>query len=710
MSTFDKYEDANFLTHQSATIWHAQTFFATANYQAQSIEIVIFDTYDQADDSKTFTVELWGVDGGRDPLISDVKSVTTPAAKKVSDLAGFKIASVPPKVWLTFTLDTPFDLVSGVEYAVVIKVVGAASHSSVSTHSSEDYSNGESFSSVDSGANWSALNRSCDFRINGDFNPTSVTPTDLTHSKKLVAVANDQLWYESSSGTMSVLSGSVGDMDCGELLNLFEGYGKVFVVNGTNLKVADFQNVKLTTADIVGGGDPPDSGTVLTGGSSGAEMVVDYIDALTSACALYGQSLTAATFTSGETVTGTDADGNAVSFVLDSNEASGPFWYDWTVFGNSTTFGAMPPSASLGCLWNGRAVIAGNAQLPHQWYMSRQGRPHDMLYGINDAQSAVAGNNADAGEIGDIPTALIPYKDDWLIVGCVSTCWLFTGDPTNGGSLGELDLTTGIFGAQSWCWGKENELYFWGLNGIYKVILPGGSPVCVSEVRLPALIEDEAATPDTHRITLTYDKRKAGIKVDITLLADGSNSCYWYDLRTDGFFPESYPNACGVYSSVEYDSTDPDYKDVIFGCKDGYLRSIDLTAKDDDITTGTQAISSYVTFGPFLLSDFATNEGKINGLDIILGGGGVGGSHADSDGATYEIYTAKSAEEVVELMEAGTPIRAAGTITGPGRDRKTFRKKIRGVYGGIKLKNATAAQTWALEQILIKVSKAGGLR
>jgi hypothetical protein len=136
---------------------------------------------------------------------------------------------------------------------------------------------------------------------------------------------------------------------------------------------------------------------------------------------------------------------------------------------------------------------------------------------------------------------------------------------------------------------------------------------------------------------------------------------------------------------------------------------MDDSEKDDDITSGTQAIVSYVTFGPFLLSDFASNEGKITGLDIVLAGGGVGGSQPDSDGATYELYTAKSAEQVLEFMAAGT-MKASGTITGPGRDRKTFRKKIRGVYGGIKLFNATAEQTWALEQILIKVSKAGGLR
>lgn len=613
--------------------------------------------------------------------------------------------------WLAFSMTVPVELTAGTKYAICTRTATADilewSYDAFGT-----YAGGNVSRSTNIGVTWGAIAaHDAAFKEYGLFDASGVTPTDLQHGKKLVAVGNNEVWYESASGTMAELAAANGDIDCSLPLNVFEAYGKIFVVNHTNLKVADFQNVKITTANL--GANPPDPGTVLTqstGTNAGASMVVDYITTLTGACTIYGQSITTLAFESAETVTGTDDGGNAISFTTNSAEADGPHWYDWTVYGGSATYGAMPAAATIGCRYHGRAVIAGNSRLPHQWYMSRQARPHDFLYGINDAQSAVAGNNADAGEIGDIPTALIPYKDDWLIVGCANTCWIFTGDPTNGGSLDELDLTTGIFGAQSWCWGKEGELYFWGLNGIYKVQLPGGTPVCVSEIRLPKLIEDEAATPDTHRITLTYDKKRAGIKVDITLLADGSNSCYWYDFRTDGFFPENYPDSCGTYSSIEYDSTDPDYNDVIYGCSDGYLRSLDPASKDDDVTTGTQAIDSYVTFGPFLMSDFANNEGKITGLDIILGGGGAAGSQSDSDGATYELYTARSAEKVLELMSAGTAMRAAGTITGPGRDRKTFRKKIRGVYGGIKLKNATASQTWALEQLLIDVKKAGGLR
>ncbi|GAG84411.1 unnamed protein product, partial [marine sediment metagenome] len=188
--------------------------------------------------------------------------------------------------------------------------------------------------------------------------------------------------------------------------------------------------------------------------------------------------------------------------------------------------------------------IAGNPEAPHQWYMSREGHPFDLLYAGQDAQSAVAGNNTDAGEIGDIITALIPCNDDFLIFGAVNSIWFLIGNPCDGGSINEFDLTTGIYGGKSWCFGDAGNLYFWGANGLYKTTVPG-KPVCISEIKLPNLVKDlvggEKIDNSTHRITLAYDRDRAGILVCITKVDDGTNSNYFYDLRTEGFFPEDYP-------------------------------------------------------------------------------------------------------------------------------------------------------------------------
>jgi hypothetical protein len=655
------------------------------------------------DSDKNVYAKLFAEDGDDEP--------TGPELASGSVVLGTLPLDPAPYGAITFILDSPVLLLEGTRYVVTCSapdVRDLAAYGCFWEHSgSDEYADGTFGFTDDGGATWFKIDWDFGFEVSGVFSPAGLIPTDVEYTKKLVAAGNNQLWYESTPGTMAELAAATDDIDCGVLLNLFEGYGKVFVTNKDNLKVADFQNKKITTADVLSGGVYPQFGAYLTGNTSGAATSVDYITSLSGACTIYGANVTGATFVSGETVVGINPDESSISFVLNSNEDAGPHWYDWTTYGNSTSFGALPPRATLGCLFRGRAVVSGNNLAPHQWYMSRQANPFDWLYGINDAQSAVAGNNTDAGEVGDIVTALIPYKDDFLIFGCVDSMWYLTGDPASGGSLDELDLTTGVFGANSWCWGEDDVLYFWGLNGIYKVSLPGGVPRCLSEIRLPALIGDEGADPNTHRITMAYDKRRAGILTTVTKMADGSNSCYWYDFRTEGFFPEKYPDTSGVYCAVQYNAFDVAYRQVMYGCYDGYIRYHNELIKNDDTTEGTEAIESYVTFGPFLMAQWAGDEGKITGFDLILGGGGT---DPQSDGATYEFYTGKSAQEVAKKMAAGTPIAAAGLAKGSGRSRKTFRRKVRGVYCGIKVKNITLAQTWAMEQALITIAKGGRLR
>jgi hypothetical protein len=65
--------------------------------------------------------------------------------------------------------------------------------------------------------------------------------------KRLIAIGNDEFWYEDldvGAGEWKELAAANGDIDTTKQIWAFELYGKVFVVNGTNRKVADFINVK----------------------------------------------------------------------------------------------------------------------------------------------------------------------------------------------------------------------------------------------------------------------------------------------------------------------------------------------------------------------------------------------------------------------------------------------------------------------------------
>jgi len=138
--------------------------------------------------------------------------------------------------------------------------------------------------------------------------------------------------------------------------------------------------------------NPCHKGNILTGSTSNATMIVDYVDAVTDDAAMnvYGYKTSTATFVDGETVTGTNDNGDPISFVLNSDEAEGPHWYDWTVFGNdATNYGNMPSRATLVCLYRGRLVLAGDNNNPHQWWMSKVGDPWNFKYDSNETQTTL---------------------------------------------------------------------------------------------------------------------------------------------------------------------------------------------------------------------------------------------------------------------------------------------------------------------------------
>ena len=516
--------------------------------------------------------------------------------------------------------------------------------------------------------------------------------------KRLVAVGNDEVWYEVSAGTLTELDTSGGAIDTSDQLNMFEAFQKVFVVNGANLKVADFVNHKLTCSALT---TAHAKGDVLTQASSTATMVVDFTN--TAKTAVYG-FVTSGTFNTSNSVTGS---GSGTAFTPSATTAN-PHWYDWTVYPGGTS-GTMPVKAYLGCLYRGRNVLSGNPNYPHQWYMSKIGDPWDWVYASTDPLTAAAGNAADAGETGDIIRALIPYKDDYLIFGCASTIWVLTGDPAAGGEIDEVDLTVGMFGANSWCFDGDGNLYFFGTAGIYKIPLGFRSVENLTEISLPDLIGDEDANPSTHRITMAYDRKRHGILICITKLSDGSNSNYWYDLKLQGFFPESYPDECGPYSLFYYVANDNDYADLLVGCKDGYIRKFVENVKSDDIGGSTQAISSYAVWPIQHLIEDNDKEGKLTSLTIELAGGTSGSTLPNTDGVSYELHVGDDAETVIENIKDGATAFSSGTLSGTGRKAR-IRTRVRGAWLGIKFYNSTAAETWAVNKIFGEVKEAGRIK
>ncbi len=680
----------------------AQGFKTSGTNDLITVQVRLF----KAGTPGTLTCEIRNVDG--DGPGTTVYATATASGNAIT-------ATSAPGELVTFTFAAPYYvLVGGTQYCWIVWAPSGSAGNSVQTVriGSSQYADGIAYNDTTGGVGASAWNLRPDeefmFIVGGTASTVGSPTTDRSFNKKLVVVGSDTLFYESASA-LTELTAARDGINCSNLLQMAPAYQKVFIVNEAVFKIADFGNVMILSVDIVSGGVLPVKGTLLTGDTNSAQMVVDFVDVSTGAAKVYGQRVTSALFVDEDIVTGTNADDTSVSFVLDENETAGPHFYNWTVFGASTTYGALPDFASLICLYRGRVVVSGNKEYPYQWYMARQGHPFDYNYASNDAQTAVAGNNADAGELGDIITALIPYKDDYLIFGCGSQIWYMSGDPAAGGSLNELDLTTGIYGAQSWCFDNAGNLYFWGTNGIYRTTIPG-TPENISRPHLPGLVKDEAIDSSTHRITMAYDPRRNGILITITKFSDNSHSNYFFDLATQGFFPESSATTdCAIYSQLFYQGDAPDYRRLLVGCSDGYVRYYDEDTKSDVAADDTAtAINAYCTWGPLKLAQDEDYYGILSALEVITAGGASGGSQSDSSDVSYNIFVANTAEELLEKLSANTDYRVTGTITAPGRPKGArIRKRFRGMYLGIRLWNSTAAETWAINKIIGTIKQAG---
>jgi len=503
-----------------------------------------------------------------------------------------------------------------------------------------------------------------------------------------------------AAGTMVELVAARNDIDCTDQLEIFEGYQKVFVVNGTNLKIIDFVNTKLTVTALT---TAPTRGSIVTQATSNATMVVDFVNAAKTE--IYGKT-TSGTFvtTAGYTLSGGSMDPETRVPSAVAEASTTPHWYDYVVYPDGAS-GSLPNSAYLGCLYRGRIVLSGNSNYPHQWYMSRQADHTDWAYVANDAQSPVAGNNSDAGEVGDIIRCLIPYKDDYLVFGCANSIWVLRGDPAIGGSLDEVSLTVGIHGSRSWCFDGNGNLYFWGTGGIYRLKRDFTGVENVSRVALPELITDENPNPSTYRVSMAYDRKRQGIVICVTKLADGTSSNYFYDLLVGGFYPESYPTNCGVYSSFYYAANDDTYSGLLLGCKDGYIRVFKDSAKDDDNGVSDTAISSYILYPVIQLSS-PDHESKLTSLIVELAGGAAGGAFSDTDGVTLDLFSGDDAETVVEDVKDGATSFSTTVLSGTGRKNK-LRPRTRGAFVGLKFSNSTASETWSINRVLYETVKAG---
>ncbi len=328
--------------------------------------------------------------------------------------------------------------------------------------------------------------------------------------------------------------------------------------------------------------------------------------------------------------------------------------------------------------YRGRAVLAGLITDPQNWFMSKAGDPLDFDYGATpSATIAVAGNNSDAGRCPDIITCLAALSDDLLVIGGDHTVWLMRGDPAAGGRLDNISQQTGIAGPDAWCLDPNGTFYFFG-NGQFWRMVPGQLPVSISSGRLDRVFNAIDLAENT--VKLVWDQTHRGVKINVIPSAEGPTRHYWWDSRTDGFWPEEYPDAMGPSAVFPYDADNPNDRALLIGGWDGYIRYEDDSSVTDDGTT----IYSNVCFGPVTPGGPHANVRVSRTITILA---------TDSDPVALKMYAAQSPQEVVA---ATTPVWSQ-VVTAYNRYGIP---RIGGNSVMFELENSSEEErTWAMESL-----------
>ena len=686
--------------------WNAQTITYATDYDITGVILKLY----RAGLPTTITVSIRATDVITEKPTGIDLAVATYDGDTITDNAAGED--------ITFIFATPITLTGGTLYAIVLKetIVDGTYIYWRNDITASSYAGGTLATSADRGVNWT-LQATYDFyfKTTGGELDANTAPVDKTYSKQLIAIGNNEVWREAVAGTMSRVAAADNDIDTTDVLNTAMLSQKLFIANGTNLKVLDFVNTKIITeatgAGAGVGANPPDFGTILEGQTSHAKMIVDYITSETAnaVCTIYGKRITPAlTFQGAEVVKGTNPStsvyGAAVEFTLSAaDEVPPPHWYDYTVFGNNTddddNFGVMPDKVYQICKYRGRIQLSGNPYYPHQWYQSRQLNPFDYLYVAGDAQSPVAGNNADCTEVGDIVKVAIPYSDDYLVYGCANELWVMSGDAAFSGELNPLDTTTGILGDKAWCWDDKGNLYMAGTAGLLRIPKGFGGIENLTRELWPDFIEDLAFNSSLHRIVLAFDPEKFGVHIFKTTLADGTCSGWWYDLRTEGLFPDTIPTAMGIYCAQYYQTESPSYRKLLVGCADGYIKSFDKATENDDGTT----ITSYVGFAPLALSTHSRKDGIIKNIDLVSGIGDF-----DSNNVTCTVHVARTAAQIIKKLNDSNTAAFTKVFVAPNWTKSNLdRRSVRGQWAAIVLTNSANTESWSMERLIVDSKEIG---
>ncbi len=367
--------------------------------------------------------------------------------------------------------------------------------------------------------------------------------------------------------------------------------------------------------------------------------------------------------------------------------------YDPTT-GAITDVSGPPTGQTVVATYRGRIFLAG---LDHLWHASRQADHTDWSHAVDlgDAGAPVSGQLESTMKIGEKITAMIPRGDASLTFATQNGMWLMNGDPATG-RMDRIADGIGIVSPSAWDVSPDGVVLFVSGGGLYVYGLGSPTPPkSFSDDRLPE--ELKGIDTSANVVLVAYDCKAKGFHVSTTPKSTGTGKHYWVDLENKAIWPVVFGDD-GMQPIAACRLSGSDLPDVLFGCKDGFLRKFSDAATDDDGT----GIESHVLIGPIRLPSEDLSDGLLSEIHGVLGAGSGDVSWGIVTGSTAE-----SAESAAVDAVGGTTtgVVASGTFSA-GRGGAN-RPRSRGAWVVIWLHSHAV---WAYEAIVLKLEQLGRLR
>jgi hypothetical protein len=373
-----------------------------------------------------------------------------------------------------------------------------------------------------------------------------------------------------------------------------------------------------------------------------------------------------------------------------------------------STGGTPPTNCSIAERYRDRLVLAGDADDPNQWYMSKLGDPNNWDYTDTAIDSAVSSQNSNAGEVGEPILSVMPHGDDCIIFGCLSSIWTLRSDPNFGGFIDNLSQRVGVVGKEAWTRTSENWLYFLTQDGI--MTMPPGCgdiPRSMSRERIPKELlfipADFTFSLNSFNVSMDYDVNHRGIHLFVSSSTGSAlaQHHYWLDVNQTmtgdaanvaTFWPVSLASdgTLDPMSAWTYERLDNSNRSsVLMASRDGDIRVFDVTVTCDE--------DSFIEIGPLPTSGQAGvyMDGSIDSLNIVL--------DKSSNPVSLKVESGEAAEDSV--------LNVRSTEVSKTIDQSRSRTNLRYRGGSYHMKISSIDKlAWVLEAITSVINPRGKIR